>query len=261
MDKSFYDIKQDLYYRIKLLRKNFDNNYKWSEDNSERIIKILWYNSMNTLAKINYKNKIVTFYKNNIHFSSEIEEYFKNIFSDKYISYNIEDKIKDTDFLKLKIFIDNVNGFDKFKDRFIFSTKHKGIIGFDYNENKIIIYNISSLMYENYLLVREDDYEKIKEIFKEINNGSLVIFILNILKNIFGKDIYIFDRNNRMYYFKSNKINLIYTIETNKFELKFNTDEYINIYFLFGKLSELNELQDDIKKGMNWVREKYILED
>ena len=41
MSKSFYDIKQDVYYRIKLLRENFDNNYKWSEDNSERIIKIL----------------------------------------------------------------------------------------------------------------------------------------------------------------------------------------------------------------------------
>ena len=116
-------------------------------------------------------------------------------------------------------------------------------------------------MYENYLLVRENDYKKIKEVFEDINNSNIVISILNILKNIFGKDIYIFDRNNKMYYFKSDKINLVYTIETNKFDLKFNTDEYISINFLLSKLNKLTELQDDIKKGISWIKEKYILED
>lgn len=261
MSKSFYDIKQDVYYRIKSLRKNFDNNYKYSENKDNQIIKILWYNNMNTLAKIDYKNRIVIFYRDNIHFSDEIEYYFKDIFSDKYISYNIEEKIKDTDFLKVKVFIDNINCFNKLKGKFILSSKHKGIISFDYNKNKIIMPNINSLIYKNYLLVREDDYEKIKEVFEDINNNNLVIFILNILKNIFGKGIYIFDRDNKMYYFRSDKINLIYTIETNKFELKFNTDEYISIDFLLGKLNKLTELQDDIKKGIGWVRKKYILEE
>lgn len=248
MNKSFYDVKQDVYYRIKSLREKFDNYYRYSEDNDNQIIKILWYNSMNTLAKIDYENRIVTFHRDNIHYSNEVEDYFKDIFSDKYISYNIEEKIKDTDFLKIKILINNINGFNKFKDKFILSSKHKGIIGFDYNENKIIMYNTNFLIYENYLLVREDDYEEIKKVFEDINNnGSLVIFILNTLKNIFGKDIYIFDRNNKIYYFKSDKINLIYTIETNKFDLKFNTDEYISIDYLLDMLDKLIDLQLDIE--------------
>ena len=136
MDKSFYDLKQDVYYRIKLLRYRFDDYYRYSEDKNNQIIKILWYSSMNTLAKIDYKNRIVTFYRNNIHFSDEVENYFKDIFSDKYISYSIEEKIKDTDFLKVKVFINNVNYFSKFKDKFIFSSKHKGIIGFNYKKIK-----------------------------------------------------------------------------------------------------------------------------
>ena len=247
MNKSFYGVKQDVSYRIKLLRTRFNNNYKWSYDDKEKIIKIMWYNNMNILVKIDYKDRIVTFYRENFYFSDEVEDYFKDMFSDKYISYNVEEEIKDTEFIKIKIFINNIEGFNKFKNRFIISKTYKGLIGFNYNESKIIIYDINSLRYENYLLVRKDDYEKIKEVFEDINNnGSLVIFMLNELKNIFGKDIYVFDRDNKMYYFKSEKINLIYTIETNKFDLKFNTDEYIDIDFLSDKLSKLIGLQNDV---------------
>ena len=32
MNKSFYGVKQDVSYRIKLLRTRFNNNYKWYDD-------------------------------------------------------------------------------------------------------------------------------------------------------------------------------------------------------------------------------------
>lgn len=87
MNKSFYDIKQDVYYRVNLLRARFNSYYKWFDDIEEQIIKIMWGISLNVLVKIDYKNRIVNFYRDNIHFSSEVEDYFKDIFSDKIISY------------------------------------------------------------------------------------------------------------------------------------------------------------------------------